>query len=183
MGCGMRPILAVFLALVGATSASAQTVQDRYGPPRRPAAPASSLVMASLGRAPAPYGGPMLDWASKGHIQAEVVASPVQPVPTVAAPIPRPAPASMLRAPRAALPANLYDTPAPTVVAARPATPARGSATPRFYSLHREYGRAPDAIPDQPTQPRYVLIGPPDEPATRDGERDGDKAPSSGGMF
>jgi hypothetical protein len=51
----------------------------------------------------------------------------------------------------------------------------------RFYSLHREYGRVPDAIPPQAAAPRYVLIGPPDAP---DAKAAGDgQAPSTHGQF
>jgi hypothetical protein len=74
-------------------------------------------------------------------------------------------------------------TPAPKVaVAALTPTPwARaGGASPRFYSLHREYGMAPDAIPEQSAQPRYVLIGPPDtSKAAPAGDDDDDQAPAS----
>jgi hypothetical protein len=74
-------------------------------------------------------------------------------------------------------------TPAPKVaVAALTPTPwARaGGVSPRFYSLHREYGMAPDAIPEQSGQPRYVLIGPPDtSKAAPAGDDDDDQAPAS----
>ena len=40
-----------------------------------------------------------------------------------------------------------------------PSAPA-GSGQARYYSLHREYGLTPDAIPEQPLGNRFVLIGP-----------------------
>ncbi len=45
---------------------------------------------------------------------------------------------------------------------APPVAPAAkvGSGQARYYSLHREYGLTPDAIPEQPLGNRYVLIGP-----------------------
>ena len=49
------------------------------------------------------------------------------------------------------------------------------SGQARYYSLHREYGLAPDAIPEQPTGARYVLIGPsPSDELGRDNSEDHD---------
>lgn len=57
-----------------------------------------------------------------------------------------------------------------------PAQPRTMGEPPRLYSVHRDYGLAPDAIPEPPSgQNRYVLIGPPDgAPATapQDDEHD-----------
>ena len=51
--------------------------------------------------------------------------------------------------------------------------PAAGGHT-RFYSVHRGYGLTPDAIPEPPAGDRYVLIGPPDAPAPKTDEQDGE---------
>jgi len=58
---------------------------------------------------------------------------------------------------------------APAPASAPPPRPIAGGA-PRYYSLHREYGLAPDAPPPPPSTPRYVLIGPPDAPADNSDE-------------
>ena len=246
----MRLVLAALFALAGASAASAQVVQDRYGPPRRQATPAASqtLAMASLGGGS--YDGRLLGWAGK----ATPMAHPVQPAdlarpaevatrgaapftpsfapqpprqPARAAvepprapmserpvrvatrpgapftpsfdPPPRSQPMPAPVAPRAAaLPTEAAAQPAPARRAyalaggppeeqapEAPATPPRVGATPRFYSLHREYGRKPDAIPPQAAAPRYVLIGPPDAPdAKAAADRDDDSdASSSHGQF
>lgn len=248
----MRLVLAFAAVLASSTAATAQVVQDRYGPPRAVAsAAAPGTRTAALG---APYGGRMLNWT--GRLQAPVEA---------ARPAPPPAPATVVR-PRPAEPGdNLYATPAapppraeppapprqpvalrrlapppPRSVAVQPppapprdsrdaapepspvAAPARadapiepqrplvraepaprqaatapaaptpppvaqrpGQAPPRLYSLHRQYGMTPDLIPPQPSAPRYVLIGPPDEtddkskPAEKKSPAgDGDGSPS-----
>jgi hypothetical protein len=154
-------------------------VQDRYGPPRP-----KPLVVASLGATPAaePYRVPMLGWSGKPPAAPERAAL----APQTPAPAPHKAPpAQPSRSPprtigpeAAAAPAFAQPRPShPTArIAAAPAPPPRGAgAAPRFYSLHREYGMAPDAIPEQSVQPRYVLIGPPDAPTPGDD----DKAPVS----
>jgi hypothetical protein len=222
----MRPLL-VLLALAGATSAQAQPVQDRYGPPRRPS---PTVVVASLNATPQgaaapapvePYRGPMLRWPSK-------TAEPARPQPIAAAPPARPAPTPEHLPPYAPPPPGLYapaarpapqarvapaQTPArtaappavaqarsappavpaaarspapvqPTRLAAAPsATPHWGGAKPRFYSLHREYGMEPDHIPEPPSQPRYVLIGPPDPAKAPAGDDDKTKPSNSSAVF
>lgn len=94
-----------------------------------------------------------------------------------AAPAPRAAPIQSAAAP---LPQTLYDAPiAPPAspprmaqVAAAPPPPLqpqpRGAAHSRLYSLHREYGMAPDTVPAAPSGSNYVLIGPSDAPAEAD---------------
>lgn len=57
-------------------------------------------------------------------------------------------------------PAPVAPTLAPQVARA---TPHAGEQV-HYYSLHREYGLTPDAIPEPPQGQRYVLMGPPDEP-------------------
>ena len=105
-------------------------------------------------------------------------------------------------APKAPLPATIYDaptpqppvqkvaarnlvTPSPVLLGGPPAAPQAaqrtGGAT-RLYSVHRSYGLEPDAIPQQPGGDRYVLIGPsdsgvqplstPDDDAQADGPGD-----------
>ncbi|MDP3174061.1 MAG: hypothetical protein Q8M88_06465, partial [Phenylobacterium sp.] len=78
-------------------------------------------------------------------------------------------------------PASIYQSPPPpaappvAVAAAVTPAPARTGGTPaRYYSLHRQYGLAPDAAPAQSSTPRYVLIGPPDEPAAPRSDEDDD---------
>ena len=51
-----------------------------------------------------------------------------------------------------------------------------GRQAPRLYSLHREYGLSPDAIPAPPKGDNYVLIGPADEPKPDKDESDKDDA-------
>jgi len=62
--------------------------------------------------------------------------------------------------------ASIYDAPppapAPVAVAAAPRAPGAGG---QLYSLHRQYGLTPDAIPAPPSGQHYILVGPPDEPA------------------
>ena len=223
----MRPLLAAFLALASASSASAQVVQDRYGPPRPPPKP---LVMASLSVTSAetsaePYRGPMLGWSGKPAAPAQrdnasqaaseppravrreprgnapLPPSPPLPPSLFVDPAPPPRKAPHVIGPEAAArpPApRVQPAPAPVAVQARPAAPIQAApaappakvavaaltppaprtagASPRFYSLHREYGMTPDAIPEQSAQPRYVLIGPPDAPKATS---DDDKAPAS----
>jgi hypothetical protein len=180
----MRVVFALAILAAAASPAAAQVVQDRYGPP-------SAYRTASLKET---YRGPVLNWASK---RAPQQAAAPEPAPSPAAPRPAPPPARYIP-PRAALPESLYapalgpqaaplrPTPAPAAqpqqtaqaAQAAQALPAAGrpGTPPRFYSLHREYGMTPDAIPAQPSQPRYVLVGPPDEHA---GKSDGGKAASS----
>lgn len=87
-----------------------------------------------------------------------------------------PLPQSLYDAPAA--PAAAAPPPAPRLAQAPPPTPApqRGAAPSRLYSLHREYGMAPDTVPAMSAQTNYVLIGPPDAPA--DTEVDEDEAPA-----
>lgn len=191
----MRVILAIATGLAFfATAAAAQTVPDRYGPPR------AGVQTASAAQAMA-YGGRMLSWASKVE-PAPAASRPPEPAAAQAqAPQPRrelmasraytlgeieqaPEPQPAYAAAPPARPASLYDTPAPRTAAAAPqpapAAPAPvrlaaaptaspmaapgGGAPTRLYSLHREYGMAPDPTPQVPAGERYVLVGPPDAP-------------------
>jgi hypothetical protein len=93
--------------------------------------------------------------------------APATPAPSTPTPIfrhgPQAAPAeaaapatASVTQPSAPSPSASY-APAPSVAPAR----AEGGSSVRFYSLHREYGMTPDAIPE-PTEGHTVLIGPPD---------------------
>lgn len=66
---------------------------------------------------------------------------------------------------RAAAPASpppqvLATAPEPQRLAAAPLAPRTTGGATRLYSVHRGYGLEPDAIPEAPTDNRYVLIGP-----------------------
>jgi len=112
--------------------------------------------------------------------QAQAVTAAPSPPSAPAAPAARaaPNPPSPPPAPRAPLPTSLYSA-APAhgpVLAGGP--PAHSGTEARLYSLHREYGLQPDAIPEAPAGPqRYVLIGPPDHAAPA---RATDPAPAGG---
>jgi len=188
----MRLVPLLIAALAGASAAAAQPAEDRYGPAR-----AQPLRMASNSASGA-YQGKMLSWSSRAFTpqipeQATPVAAPrtIAPqLPASAAPAPprippprisppRISPPRVAAAPAPALPDSLYSPPpaaAPVRMAQAqipaPATPGAGSHV-RLYSVHRQYGMAPDAIPAPPASgSNYVLIGADPE---RDPERDGDK--------
>lgn len=171
----MRLALAI-VALACAGSAAAEPVQDRYGPPRKAASASAATSTMQL----RPYEGRLLGWAGKAS--ATPPASTPAPVQLASAPQPRPQvqpQPAIVRAPAQALPQSLYDSPrpapAPAPAAVRepepqpapaprlaqaPAAPQRGAAPARLYSLHREYGMTPDAVPAAPSGTGYVLIGP-----------------------
>lgn len=202
----MRIFFVLAVAIAGACSAHAQPVQDRYGPPRP--APRPPLVLASLDSvrpsrvSPPPATARLLNWSTRRGVEqptppAQAIATP--PAQPIVTPPPRPTPP----APAARLPESLYARPAPVVAAApviatpaaqtlaalaAPTTPAPRAAQPpggstRFYSLHREYGLAPDHAPEQSRQPRYVLIGPPDPARPTDNDDSPPKAPKAVGAF
>lgn len=156
----MRSVLAIALALAGAEGAVAQTVQDRYGPPR---AAAAGVALSDV------YPGAALRWAGKREPApppAPVEAAPARPEPMVLASrfarTPAPARVAPAPSPAADLPKSLYDAPRPAAPPAQAATPRAAGTATRLYSLHREYGLSPDAIPEPPASPRYVLVGPPE---------------------
>lgn len=188
-------LLSAGLLLASATAASAQTVQDRYGPP-----PAANLGGPSPAGESA-YGGQVLSWAGKRSAaptmaQAAPNARPEplalarqfdpQAAPVVRAPAPvQPGYEPVLRAPLApvadpasglmggppagSLPTSIYGQAAPAPPAPAQSF-AQASVAPRaggsqLYSLHREYGMTPDAIPAPPAGDNYILVGPPDSPA------------------
>lgn len=166
----MRLALA-FVVLACAGSAAAEPVQDRYGPPRKAPAPQAR-----------PYEGRLLGWAGKAAAPAP------QPAPAQIAARPQPQPSAPPARTISAwsedpLPQSLYDAPvdAPQPPAPRmaqapvaPAPQRQGAAPSRLYSLHREYGMAPDVVPATPSRTSYVLIGPPDAPS----EPEADEAPA-----
>ena len=53
---------------------------------------------------------------------------------------------------------------APRQLAQSAPLPAARPGGVQLYSLHREYGLTPDAIPAPPQGPNYILVGPPDAP-------------------
>lgn len=199
----MRVAFATCLLLAAAgQAAAAPAPQDRYGPPR-PLALASAQPSTYAGptlrwagkrdaapvRAEAPAPAPALKLRETAPPLAprrpEPQASLPQSLydaprretqapgrPVVAkpqAPVAPSAPALRASAPRpVAAPAQ------PQAVAAQTTQPAPRN---HFYSLHREYGLTPDAIPPAPADDRYVLIGP-GEAAPKD-----DKTTDSAGPF
>ena len=104
----------------------------------------------------------------------EAQAAPAAPPPKAA---PQPAPDAAVQAAKAPLPTSLYGaaTRGP-VLAGGP--PVRAGTEAHLYSLHREYGLQPDAIPEPAAGQRYVLVGPPDRAAP---PRD-DAKPLTGGL-
>ena len=88
-----------------------------------------------------------------------------------------PAPGLLGGPPAGPLPTSIYGQAAPAAQTPAPArTYAQASAAPRpggsqLYSLHREYGMTPDAIPAPPAGDNFILVGPPDAPVSQgDGE-------------
>ncbi|MDO8410410.1 MAG: hypothetical protein Q7S93_10160 [Phenylobacterium sp.] len=113
-------------------------VQPGYEPVLRGAlAPVSDRAPDLLGGPPA---GPL-----PTSIYDQAAAAPAAPQPQYQQQAPAPAEAPRQFAQSAPLPA------------ARPG----GS---QLYSLHREYGMTPDAIPAPPQGQNYILVGPPDAP-------------------
>ncbi len=181
-----------------ATPVHAQWAGDRYGfgPAPKSAAAAAPSAMAGrvlswsnkLATASPLAVSPSQNSSYEARAQNEPT-PPLDSVPQrIAALSPAPDPASR---PFARQPVQRF-APAPRSVElaggpteppqyARPEQPIRQVATAgtsgqaRYYSLHREYGLAPDAIPEQPTGARYVLIGPsPSDELGRDNSEDHD---------
>lgn len=75
-------------------------------------------------------------------------------------------------APPAPQPQPQYQAPppaeAPRQIAQSTPLPAARPGGAQLYSLHREYGMTPDAIPAPPQGPNYILVGPPDAPPAED---------------
>lgn len=86
------------------------------------------------------------------------------PAPVASAPAPKPVRAAQQTAPNPASPPPQVlataPAPAPQRLAAAPVAPRSTGGATRLYSVHRGYGLEPDAIPEAPSDNRYVLIGP-----------------------
>ena len=177
----MRLALALVLLAATASVAAAQPPEDRYGPRR-----AESVRLASNTGVGA-YQGRMLNWSSRAFVPQTPEAPPIPALPAavaapipaaampappmeaarpvaVAKPVPPPARAPVQAAPPDSLPDSLYAPPPPlqkVASLAAPATPAATGSRPRLYSVHRQYGMSPDAIPAASAGgANYVLIAP-----------------------
>lgn len=190
---------AVLIAVLAcATAAHAEgSRESRYGPaPERAAKPMNGRAPGYTGQT---YTGRSLGWSGKREIapQAAQTAARTQPwwaqsAPQAPqAPQARPAfqpqaPTYAPQAPRAReLPQSIYDAP-PAPIAQAPAyaqpvyqpqqqaTLPNGQVGARTYSVGRQFGMTPDAIPDA-GPPRMVLIAPPaSAPEDEDKPRDDD---------
>ena len=130
----------------GAPPRYADAAPQLRGVPSHPPAPAPFQPQSPLA-APAPL--------------RQAQAAPAAPSPKAP---PAPRAALVVAAARAPPPTSLYDAaPRRPVLAGGP--PAHAGTEARLYSLHREYGLQPDAIPEPAAGQRYVLVGPPDRPA------------------
>ena len=136
--------------------------EDRYGPLPAPFADPAAPDAAR----------PTLTWPGKAAVTPQPIARTPRPAAAqaYAAPAPRPAP------PGGALPASIYaqrPSPPPSPLTPAPAAPvqAAGGQPPRFYSLHREFGLAPDPapalLPAQFFAPSADLAEPPPPPPPR----------------
>jgi hypothetical protein len=158
----LRPLLATAAAvLLAGAWAGACIAQDEDG-----AAPPQGV-----------YQGPMLSWAGKTPPRVAPPPAPPRsdyappsrymapPSPSAAEPESAPPP-RIARADPEPPPAAMAQPAAPPapVVPPAPAAADPGHTGPRFYSLHREYGIAPDPIPI-PAERSTVLVGPPDRGA------------------
>lgn len=196
----MRLSLALLATIACAQTAAAQTVEDRYGPPRTVARAEADTGSAQRVATLSPYAGRMLNWSGKLAPQTpptpeagfepqpvpQAAPQPVAPTPVAATPAPRPVVAPPARpvavqAHAAPLPDSLYAAPPPAApapqrmaaAATRPATPASTGSNSRLYSVHREYGLSPDAIPAARNGASpYVLIGLPEAAAGGTGARE-----------
>lgn len=164
--------LALAIAILAASAVGAHAAEDRYGP--SPAA-----APATVATAVAPYAGAYLGWTGKmapAAPQPAQASAPVRPAQMPGglyrapqAPM-APSPASYAPAPAGyaappAAPQSLYSQPAPQAVRDTLPPPPSATATqgayyassgPRFYSVHRPYGEAPDPIPAPPPGDRMA---------------------------
>lgn len=182
-------ITALACASMACAGAYAETGKEsRYGPaPERAPTPVNGR---GPGYAGSTYGGRALAWSGKREVVAPQAQAAAQAQPwwaRQAAQAPQPQPAPMTRAtyqppappyapqapqaPSAALPQNIYDTPAPRaapvpVAYAAPTAPGMpqparqfrdGQIGARTYSVGRQFGMVPDPIPAA-GPPRMVLI-------------------------
>jgi hypothetical protein len=177
-------IVIVALVCVASATQARDVRESRFGP-------RSDRQQATAGSTAA-YSGPMLGWAGKAQEAAPLPVAPPAAIAQPAAPVPEPSapwrklgalPAQPAAQPAVAapLPESLY-TPARATTPARPAAPlpqtqaalstppsadALGPSLSRTYSVGRQYGLQPDALP--PLKPNgMVFIAPSDpQPATR----------------
>lgn len=170
-----RPIAFAAAMALAALSAQAADAQTRYGPgpstlswPGKASPPAQAEPAVQTVASTRPE--PVAPWAPR--IAARTAPPLAVPVAAPVAPAPRPEPiAAPTAAPAArALPSHLYEAPAPApraapqqqtaLLGAPPPRPAAAPlnpsapAGPRFYSVYREYGVSPDAIPTAPQSNR-----------------------------
>jgi len=177
----MRPAVVIVALACVASAAQARDVREsRYGPRSDRQATASDGAAA--------YNGPMLAWSGKAQDAAPppVAQPPVFAPPSPVAPEPSapwrklgalPAQPAPQAAPAAPLPTSLYApahaaAPRPAgspsqVAMAPPSSDALGPSLSRTYSVGRQYGLQPDALP--PLKPNgMVFIAPSDpQPAAR----------------
>jgi hypothetical protein len=147
-----------------------------------PQAPEPAAVASPVAAPPAPMAAPAPIASTVAPPPELAYARPPQPIaappsppvraaaaaPAAISPRPEAAPRRTAAAP--ALPDSLYSPPPPAPAPQRlaqappPATaPTEGSHV-RLYSVHRQYGLAPDAIPAPPANAsNYVLIGVPSD--------------------
>ena len=162
------PLLLAAMISWASAATAAPAIEDRYGPARHDAA----HILASH-QADGPYQGRLLTWSSRAFTPQVPESSAVAaPIAAVAAPPERvrPSPTATVAPPRQARavapPDSLYAPPppqaAPQRLAQAPMAAAAGEqgSHVRLYSVHRQYGLAPDAIPPATTGSGYVLIGP-----------------------
>ncbi len=154
----MRLVVLLPVLICVAASAHAEGAREsRYGPtsPRQAA--------AAVAEATARYNGPMLGWANKRQGSAPV--AEVSPAPTALAAY---APAAFTP-PAAPLPTSLYAVPTPPAPPPARQVAAANAAGPgaRFYSVGRDYGLTPDAIPPVGPDTRVLITAsePPPEPS------------------
>ena len=160
----MRRLIAFAAAMALATLSAQAHAQSRYGPgpstlawPGKTPPPAAPEIVAEAAAPARPE--PIAPWAHRlaaaapAPIPAAAPASIVAEAPQYAAPTSAPTasrpahvPTHLYDTPPAAQPAPQQQTALLGGPAARP-VPASGAAEgPRFYSVYREYGIAPDAI-------------------------------------
>lgn len=201
--------IALIAALACATAAHADgSRESRYGPaPDRAPVAVNGRAPGYTGQA---YSGRALGWSGKREIVAPTAeaASQVQPwwARGASQPAPQPQPQQPVRAtyqpqvpayapPARDLPRSIYDapaaapsntTPVPVAYAAPVQAPRQPFALPagqvgaRTYSVGRQFGMIPDAIPAA-GPPRMVLIAPPaSAPEDEDKPRDDGEWPAQG---
>jgi hypothetical protein len=164
--------------------AAAHTPAVAAAPPpvAAPPAPAPTVAVAPPPRAPVEAPAPRQEAR-----QAPVAAPPPVRAPAPASPVP-PAPRPEARAQAAPLPDSLYAAPPPAAPAPKPqqlaaaapapATPVSTGSHSRLYSVHRDYGLAPDAIPAPRSGANpYVLISVPEPAAGGSAARDDEDRP------